>query len=172
MRNTTEIEIIPPESIDGYKLNRLIQASPPLDTNSVYCNLLQCTHFPDTSICAKSGSELVGFISGYFVPARPDTLFVWQVVVAESARGQGLASRMLMTLLDQPACKEVCLLETTITASNGPSRALFRKLADTLHAAAEISEGFDREKHFNSRHESEQLWRIGPIPKTQARVLI
>ena len=86
MRNTTEVTVQPPESTDGHELNRLIANSPPLDSNSVYCNLLQCTHFKDTCICAKSDGKLIGFVSGYLLPAHPDTLFVWQVVVDEQAR--------------------------------------------------------------------------------------
>ena len=34
-----------PTAEDGYPLNKLVENSPPLDPNSVYCNLLQCTHF-------------------------------------------------------------------------------------------------------------------------------
>ena len=102
MRNTTEVTLQSPNSSDGYELNRLIEKSPPLDPNSVYCNLLQCTHFRDTCIGAKSNGQLVGFVSGYLLPEKPHTLFVWQVVVSEAARGQGLASRMVLALLKHP----------------------------------------------------------------------
>lgn len=153
-------------------LNRLVEASPPLDTNSVYCNLLQCEHFSETSVCARQDDELVGFISGYRIPNRPDTLFVWQVVVAESVRGQGLAFRMLNELLERPSCSGVYFVETTITASNNASQALFRKFADRLAAPAGITPGFDENRHFDGQHESEQLWRIGPVSKTKTRLLI
>ncbi len=165
MRHTNEVTIQTPESTDGFELNRLIKKSPPLDPNSVYCNLLQCTHFQDTCICAKSDGKLIGFVSGYLLPAKPNTLFVWQVVVAEAGRGQGLASRMLQALLKQPACKQVEFIETTITPDNAASQALFRRLAETLSTHAKILPGFDKEQHFAGQHESEELWRIGPIPK-------
>ncbi len=129
----------------------------------MYCNLLQCTHFQDTCICAKSDGKLVGFVSGYLLPAKPDTLFVWQVVVAEEARGQGLAIRMLQALLKQPACQNVDFIETTITPDNAASQALFKRLADTLSTEARILQGFDKSEHFNGQHESEELWHIGPI---------
>lgn len=167
LRNTIEVTLQSPESTDGIELNRLIAKSPPLDPNSVYCNLLQCTHFPDTCICAKSKGKLVGFISGYLLPANSDTLFVWQVAVAEEARGKGLASRMLMALLNQPACSNVDFLETTITPDNKASQALFSKLAKELDAEKAIVPGFDKTRHFNGEHESEELWRIGPIPKNK-----
>lgn len=152
-----------PTSTDGFAVNSLVAASPPLDTNSVYCNLLQCTHFADTSICAKSDRELVGFISGYLIPSRANTLFIWQVVVARAARGQGLAIRMLRELLQRPACRKVEYLETTITPSNEASRSLFQRLAESLDAETEESVGFDKEAHFHGGHETEQLLRIGPF---------
>lgn len=166
-----QIEIEPPQSTDGMALNSLVQACPPLDGNSVYCNLLQCTHFQDTCICAKSGGELLGFVSAYLLPSDPNTLFIWQVAVGEPARGQGLAQRMILALLERPACRHVRQLETTITPSNKASQALFTKVAAALAAPVRLAEGFDREKHFNDEHESEQLWKIGPVPKTETRLL-
>ncbi len=168
LRNTQdEIELCSPTASDGFDLNELVAGSPPLDPNSVYCNLLQCTHFDGTSIAAKHNEKLVGFISGYRIPARPDTLFVWQVVVAESARGQGLASRMLQGLLDQPGCAGIEYVETTITPSNGPSQALFKRFAERNGASLAITEGFDRDAHFKGHHDSEQLYRIGPLHNHQ-----
>ncbi|MDF7799122.1 diaminobutyrate acetyltransferase [Pontiellaceae bacterium B1224] len=164
-----KIEFETPQSTDGFEVHRLVQACPPLDENSMYCNLLQCTHFYETSIAARLEGELVGFVSGYVKPAASDTLFIWQVAVAESARGQGLARRMILALLDRPACRGINQLETTITPSNTASRNLFARLADTLEAPVRLTDGFDKEKHFKSKHESEQLWRIGPIPKNKMR---
>src|SRR5690606_24034509 len=91
LQRAGKLSLSRPAPEDGFLLNRLIAASPPLDTNSVYCNLLQTTHFNDTAIAAKLDDELVGFVSGYLLPAKPDTLFIWQIVIAETMRGQGLA---------------------------------------------------------------------------------
>jgi len=144
-------------------VNRLVTESPPLDTNSTYCNLLQCSHFADTSIIAKKGDEAMGFVSGYLIPSKSCTLFVWQVVVSSAARGQGLALRMLRELLQQGQREEVRYLETTITADNAASWALFRKLAKKLNANLETSVGFDQDAHFQGKHATEQLVRIGPF---------
>lgn len=165
MQNTDPITFYTPESTDGDELNLLVESCPPLDTNSVYCNLLQCTHFNATSICAKRDGEMVGFISGYLIPERPDTLFVWQVAVAESARGQGLALRMLQELTTCTACRDISFVETTITPSNKPSQNLFLKFAAQSGAKVSNLPGFDHEAHFNGKHESEELWRIGPLNK-------
>lgn len=145
-------------------IHQLVAASPPLDTNSVYCNLLQCSHFAETSIIAKAGAQCMGFISGYLIPARPDTLFVWQVVVAQAARGQGLASRMLEQLIQRPNCAQVQYIETTITPDNAASWALFRKLARQLDAPLNDTVGFDQQIHFQGAHATEHLLRLGPFP--------
>ena len=152
-----------PVSEDGADVHQLIGNCPPLDTNSLYCNLLQASHFSATSVAAELNGELVGFISGYIVPERPDTLFIWQVAVAEQGRGMGLAGRMLREILARPACTEVCHLETTITPDNDASWALFRSLARKLEANCVDSVMFDRERHFNGQHDSEMLLRIGPF---------
>ena len=148
---------------DGFAVNRLIKRCPPLDGNSVYCNLLQCTHFADTCVVAEIEGEPVGFISGYLIPERPNTLFIWQVAVAEAFRGRGLAREMLSRLLQRDQCREVNYLETSITPDNTPSRSLFESIAEFLEAECEESILFDRHRHFAGDHASELLLRIGPF---------
>lgn len=152
-----------PTPSDGPLVHQLIADSPPLDTNSLYCNLLQCLHFADTSVIAKEKGECLGFLSGYRVPGRQDTLFVWQVVVSRKARGQGLATKMLKSLLGRPSCKGVQKLETTITKQNHASWALFRSIAQWLKAEFTESVLFDSEKHFSGKHDTEYLVEIGPV---------
>jgi L-2,4-diaminobutyric acid acetyltransferase len=152
-----------PVAADGSALNSLVSKCPPLDANSVYCNLLQCTHFAGTSLAAEAQGRLAGFISGYLVPARSDTLFVWQVAVAPDFRGQGLATRMLNALLARPACAHVCYIETTVTDTNLASLSLFDAFAKTRKADLRSTPHFDKASHFNGRHDSERLLRIGPL---------
>lgn len=152
-----------PTPDDGVAAHELIANCPPLDTNSLYCNLLQCSHFSDTSIVAESDFEIVGFVSGYLVPKRLDTLFIWQVAVEESARRQGLALMMLLKLLQRPACHNVCYLEATITEDNTASKALFTNFADQLGVNFTCSKHFLRDIHFDDQHVDEYLYRIGPF---------
>lgn len=154
-----------PLSTDGQPLNALVGHCPPLDTNSTYCNLLQCTHFADTSIAAvDENDKLVGFISGYIPPSRPDTLFVWQVAVDESCRGQGLAKRMLMALIERCRSEQsIRYIETTITPGNDASEALFSGTYQALNIATETMVLFSRKQHFADQHDDEVLWRGGPL---------
>ncbi len=151
-----------PNATDGAALHRLIARCAPLDTNSLYCNLLHCSHFADTAIAAEMAGELVGFVSGYRLPQQPDTLFVWQVAVDEQARGRGLAVRMLTELLRRHR-HSVSHLHTSITPGNDASWNTFRRLASQFGAPLNISTLFDKEQHFDGAHDSEMLVHIGPF---------
>lgn len=160
-----EITLRSPAIQDGLAIHRLISQCPPLDTNSSYCNFLQASHFSATSVAAEIDGQLCGFISGYIIPERPNTLFIWQVAVAESARGVGLASQMLQHILNREACAQVAFLETTITHDNKASWALFKRLAASKSADLSSSVWIDKDKHFEGQHDSEHLVRIGPITR-------
>jgi len=148
---------------DGVAVNQLVERCTPLDPNSLYCNLLQCSHFASTSIAAFLKGELVGFISGYCVPERSNTLFIWQVAVDESARGLGLAGKMIASLLERESCKSVDFIETTITEENQASWRLFEGVARRLETELKRSIMFDKAAHLNNEHASEVLVKIGPL---------
>lgn len=152
-----------PVSQDGHAVAKLIAACAPLDPNSLYCNLLQCTHFAATSIKAERNGALDGWISGYRLPGEPSTLFIWQVAVHERARGRGLGVAMLEALVSRPGLADATRLETTITPSNDASRRMFAKFARNRGATLESRPWFDRYEHFGGSHESEELISIGPL---------
>jgi L-2,4-diaminobutyric acid acetyltransferase len=162
--NTDQSNILfrKPNFTDGNSVFKLINECKPLDVNSMYCNLLQCTHFRDTSILAESSNQLAGFISGYRVPEQPDVLFVWQVAVAPHARGQGLASQMLSRLIEQQG-PHIRYVHTSITADNTASWNTFRRLARDLGAALETDVMFDQQQHFGGEHATETRVSIGPF---------
>ena len=144
-------------------LHRLVRACSPLDLNSLYCNLLQCSHFKNTSIAAVSDDNLVGSVTGYHIPDRPDTLFIWQVAVHPEARGKGLARTMLRKLLERMATQGIHFVETSITLSNEASLRLFTGFATEQHANMVRSVMFEQESHFEGIHETEYLFRIAPF---------
>jgi len=162
-----KIMIRRPLATDGHRLYDLVAQCPPLDGNSMYCNLLQCTHFGDTSAAAEQHNQLVGFVSGYLVPQRPNTLFIWQVAVGEPARGQGIATRMINHIIRRDECREVKWIETTITRTNEASWALFNRLAEKLQTKLKQQLLFDEQTHFNGQHNSEIMARIGPFDRGQ-----
>jgi L-2,4-diaminobutyric acid acetyltransferase len=151
---------------DGDGIHQLIGACPPLDVNSSYCNFLQSSHFNSTCILAEnsqlaeSNQAVAGFISGYRKPESPDELFIWQVAVAPRFRGQGLAFRMLQTLLTRPSLRQVSVVETTITGDNQSSWALFKKLDKAHGLQGYVSTFLDENRHFKGKHDTEFLYRI------------
>jgi L-2,4-diaminobutyric acid acetyltransferase len=150
-----------PVADDGPAVSGLVDACPPLDENSRYCNLLQCTDFSDTCIVAERAGEVVGWVSGYRLPAEPATLFVWQVAVHPDARGEGLGKRMLLALLERLSKSGVNALRTTVTKANDASRAMFHSIAGTLDARISERRYFEADRHFDGRHEGEYLIEIG-----------
>ncbi|UJF24500.1 diaminobutyrate acetyltransferase [Suttonella sp. R2A3] len=148
---------------DGAAVHDLIAACKPLDENSLYCNLLQCSHFADSAVLAERDGEVVGFVSAYHLPEQPKTLFVWQIAVSKSARGQGLASRILDEAIARGKQRGATHLHTTITPDNEASWATFRKLADRLNTELNHKPFFERDKHFAGRHDTEELLIIGPF---------
>lgn len=110
---------------------------------------------------AEQAGELVGWISGYVPPARPDAFFVWQVAVSAAARGQGLGLRMLEWLVRQPAAARAQALTTTITADNAASWALFSAFARRQGASLAKAPRFDRSAHFGGAQDTEWGVTIG-----------
>jgi L-2,4-diaminobutyric acid acetyltransferase len=152
-----------PRASDGQALHELIASCPPLDRNSLYCNLLQATHFGDTAAVAELEGEMVGSVTGYLMPQRKDTLFIWQVSVDERARGRGLAKRLIRHILGRSHLEDVRRIETTIEPDNAASWGLFTSLAQDLDAPANRQTLFDRDLHFGGAHNDEILLRIGPF---------
>jgi L-2,4-diaminobutyric acid acetyltransferase len=163
----SDIVIRPPNEKDAIEIWRLIETSDRLDHNSHYCYLLLTKHFRNTCALAELNGELFGFQSGYILPDSPATLFLWQVVVKAEMRGQGIASRLIVNILERLRSRyPVKFIEATITPSNDASQALFRSLAKKLGAECNIIKGFlpkDLLPAELKSHESEDLWRIGPI---------
>lgn len=152
-----------PTAEDGARVWELVAACPPLDQNSLYCNLLQCTDFADTCVLAELNGEAVGWISGYRPPNDRETFFIWQVAVHEKARGTGLARSMVGELLARASARGVANVKTTITPDNEASWGLFRSIARHLSAPFVSEAWFEQDKHFGGRHDTEHLVTIGPF---------
>ena len=141
-----------------------------LELNTAYAYLVLADHFADTCVVAEDverqsehgDAALAGFVLGYRPPARPDTLFVWQVGVAPSHRGQGLARRMILDLLERNA-PEVRFLESTVTPSNTASRRLFRSIAEHRGTTCDVSAYLTEDLFPQPGHEAEERFRIGPF---------
>lgn len=155
-----------PQLKDAAAIHDLVGRSKPLDLNSLYSYLLLCDHFRNTCIVAIHKSVIVGFISAYVPPEKPDTIFVWQVAVDGSMRNRSLATRMLQGLMSRKAFSGLKQLETTVTPSNKASMAFFRAFAEKLEAPFTTNPCYEAELFGDEGHEEELLVRIGPFAGT------
>ena len=149
-----------PSAEDGADIWELVRSCKPLDENSMYCNLIQCDHFRETCVVAELDGKIVGWVSAYVLPYDPETLFVWQVAVSEMARGTGLGTLMLTGLLNRDVCAGVTRLQTTITADNEPSWALFRKFANVRGSKTDARAYYTQALHFRERQSTEHMLTI------------
>ncbi|HET7628534.1 MAG TPA: diaminobutyrate acetyltransferase [Bacillales bacterium] len=152
-----------PTENDGADVWTLVKSTGVLDLNSSYSYLMWCKFFRETSIVAEQSDKVVGFISGFIHPDKPNVLFIWQVAVDASQRGKGLATKMLFELLEREACEDVEYLQATVSPDNIASRKLFTRFAKKLNTRCEIREGFKPEDFPESNHEEEPLYHIGPF---------
>ena len=142
---------------------RIARDSKVLDLNSSYSYLLLSKQFSRTCVVAEHDGQVVGFATAYRLPDDPSVLFLWQVAVDASARGQGLALSLMKWLLSQDVCRDVTAFETTVTPSNAPSTALFHALTRELQSSLDISPYFGEDDFPDAGHEAENLFHIGPF---------
>jgi L-2,4-diaminobutyric acid acetyltransferase len=159
----TKVMLRQPQEADGASIWRLVRNTGVLDVNSPYSYLMLCKFFSDTCVVAEHDGQIVGFVSAFLPPANPQTLFVWQVAVAKSQRGNGLGKALLQELIGREVCKNVCYLEATVSPTNFPSQALFRGLARDFATHCEILECFPAHLFPGGTHEPEMTFRIGPF---------
>ncbi len=156
MKNVT---LRPPQHRDGARMWELARDSGKLDLNSSYAYVLWCRDFAETSVVAELDGRLVGYTIGYLRPQAPQTLFVWQVGVDAASRGNGIALTMLESIVESVGASR---LETTVTADNTASVALFQALARRHGAPLERRELFGS-SDFPDEHAAEDLYSIEPI---------
>lgn len=135
-----------------------------LDTNSFYCYHLICTTFGRTCRVAELAGDVVGFLTAFQPPEDLETLFVWQLYVSDTVRGQGVATSMIEHLLRSQS-KPVRFLEATVAPQNTASLRTFEALARRSDSPLALS-SYLAAGDFpvdGGEHPDELLVRIGPL---------
>lgn len=156
----SEILFSKPLKNNAKDIYNLIKRGGVLDLNSEYLYLLQCTHFSETCSVATFNDEIIGFVSGYLLPNKSDTLFIWQVAVDERFRGQNIAFKTIMNIFNSN--ENIKYILSTVSPSNKSSQRVFEKLANHFNTKIENETTFSLEDFLNS-HEIEVQYLIGPI---------
>lgn len=153
-----------PHEGDGAGIWSIVRNSGKLDLNSAYAYLMMGKYFYNTCAVAEIGQQLVGFVTGFRHPEKPETWFVWQIAVEAEARGKGLARKLLEHVLNRPENADIRYIEATVSPSNQPSRSLFFGIARDHGLTCRITEGFQTHSFPEEGvHEEEQLFQIGPL---------
>ena len=148
---------------DGPFIFDLVVRSKPLDVNSRYLYLLQCSHFANTCAVMESDGFVQAFISAYVLPEQLNTLFIWQIAVDASQRGKGIGSQLVNHLLKRVHLSNIQYIEATVNPSNNASRNLFKSLARKSNCDIQESMLFEAELFGEDAHEAEMLIRVGPF---------
>ncbi|MDR3577755.1 MAG: diaminobutyrate acetyltransferase [Anaerolineaceae bacterium] len=160
------ILISTPSAEDAKSIWRLVEESKTLDHNSFYCYFLLCSYFKETCAVAKSNGAVVGFAIGLRSPLQQATLFIWQILVREDARGKRVGLALLSDILRRPSSKKFNTIEATIAPNNTASQALFasiaKKLSTTISQPADFL-GMEQFPPEIKNHEPEFLYRVGPF---------
>jgi L-2,4-diaminobutyric acid acetyltransferase len=146
---------------DIQEVYKILTANKPfVGLNSRYTYFLLARDFSNTCVVAEHNDEIVGFSSGYVPPNRKDTFFNWETVVKKGYRGYSLQKRMLLHQIKIANSK---YFEGTVNPSNDASKRNFATLCSILNAKCETKILFSEEDFGNDGHETEILYRIGPI---------
>jgi L-2,4-diaminobutyric acid acetyltransferase len=153
IRNLSEKDIK-----EVYKL--LVANRPYVGLNSRYTYFLLAKDFSDTCLVAEYENSIVAFSSGYVPPNRKDTFFNWEIVVKKEHRGNELQKRMLLQQIRMTNAK---YFEGTVNPSNKISKKNYIEIAKLLKTKIEEKIFLSTEDFENDDHETEILYRIGPI---------
>lgn len=167
-KNETELAFRKPEASDGQAVWKLVKRAGGLDVNSAYSYILLSDMFRDTCCVVMQDERTLGFVSAFRKPTGQRTLFVWQIAVDPTLRGNGIGSKLLKELLLREENHDIRYVEATIGPDNLASRQLFIRLANTFGAECNISEQYAASL-FPESHNDELLYRIGPLQLTRPR---
>jgi len=160
----TVVALRKPQVTDGSAIWQLVRETGVLDLNSPYAYILLGEHFAETCIVAEHNDQIAGLVTAYIPPKMTNTLFVWQVGVSASMRNQGLALQMILALLQRESCQNITSIQTSITPSNKPSRALFSALAQAVNGELQEQPDHYKAEFFpEGDHEPESLFTISPV---------
>ncbi|QIJ60673.1 diaminobutyrate acetyltransferase [Streptomyces sp. JB150] len=156
-----------PRPADAPAVWRLVRDSDILDTNSLYYYHLWFRDFAATSVVAETDDgQVIGFVTAYIRPSRPDTLMAWQSAVDPAHRAPGLATRMMHELADRAAGLGATCVETTVNPGNRAVALMLRRFAHErgLDVHTEVlftAEDFAGDEGHEA-HPPEVLYRMTP----------
>lgn len=156
-----DIHIHDPVRGDGPAMRQIARDTGVLSVNSAYYYALMARHFQTTCLVARQRDTVCAYITAFFLPDRPETLFVWQIGVAGEAQGNGLGGKLLVALVKKT---RPVFMEATIDPGNTASINVFKSAARHFGADCLFSgTPFFDKADLGATEPPENLMRIGPI---------
>ncbi|WP_150238775.1 diaminobutyrate acetyltransferase [Nocardiopsis quinghaiensis] len=151
-----------PEPSDAHAVREMVDASEELDNNSEYYYMIWFRDFARTSMVADLDGEVIGFLSGYRRPDRPDTYFVWQEAVTPRHGIPFLGVKLFDHAVEQELLAGARYVEATVSEANTPIVMVLKRFAKRWGADIDRSVLFTS-ADFGGGHHEETLYRIGPV---------
>jgi L-2,4-diaminobutyric acid acetyltransferase len=151
-----------PVSADARAVWEMVRASDELDDNSEYYYMIWFRDFSRTSMVAELDGEVIGFLSGYRRPERPDTYFVWQEAVRPRHGIPFLGVKLFDHAVEQELLTGARYVEATVSEANTPIVMVLKRFAKRWNADVDKSVLFSG-ADFGDGHHEETLYRIGPV---------
>ena len=163
MKNFTGI-LREPKLEDGIAMYTLAMNSEKVDPLSQYGYLLFTQHFKETTAVAEKDGQVVGYLFGYIMPKKQDTLFLWQMEIHQSCQKLGLSLALAREIIERPFCDKIQYICGTVEEGNVPSRAFLKGLGRSY--GCELQEKpFFLDEHFAFPHDDEPMIYMGPIQR-------
>jgi L-2,4-diaminobutyric acid acetyltransferase len=156
--STLNIALRHPSLDDGMAVFDLVNDCKPLDLNSRYLYLLQCSHFANQCVLGTANGNLAAWVSTYVLPEKQDTLFIWQVAVSKEFRYLGLGKRLIQWIVAQQV--GIRKIQSSITLNNTASWGLFNSLAQDWDSSLSSQVWLKQNDHFDGHHHTEILVEI------------
>ncbi|WP_116245453.1 diaminobutyrate acetyltransferase [Nocardiopsis sp. FIRDI 009] len=151
-----------PEPADARAVWHLVDQSDQLDNNSEYYYMIWFRDFARTSVVAELDGEVIGFLSGYRRPERPDTYFVWQEAVKPRHGIPFLGVKLFDHAVQEQILDGARYVEATVSEENTPIVMVLKRFAKRWAAPVDRSVLFSS-ADFGGGHHEETLYRIGPV---------
>ncbi len=156
-----------PQPEDGARVALLAKDDRKQVFGTLLGELSDFEQFVNTSIVAEVDGDVVGAVLAYIPPYAPNTLNILQVLIHEKEENKGLGSLMLGQLMRREVCAEITQVETTISAGDESTWALFRRFAQWQHSRLEITPFFTQALQPRRRHEIDNQVTIQLIGEAQ-----
>ncbi|WP_299704755.1 diaminobutyrate acetyltransferase [uncultured Tateyamaria sp.] len=151
-----------PNLVHAPSIIELVNETPSLDSNSEYAYALWCTHFAEQSVVALRDDEVIGFLTGFRSPGRPDTYFLWQTATKPRHGVAGLGVDMIDYAVRREIKRGASRIEASVDDQNKAIRLLMKSLAKRLKGRIEEELLFPGSLLAGQRdaHHDETLMRI------------